>query len=213
MAKTGDTGSFTLTSLAASAPIAAGVANYLHVRSATGDIRIRLFSNNKEFESHAAGHNYTLTDRVFDKFIIEDMSGSNNTIRIWYGPGKYSPPGQDNVNVGNTVDVNLVNGSVTVNQSLPNEFLALPDVMAGAAVGTLAAADSESLEVLVSIPQSESFGVRIGEAANVGVTRGHYMGPGDARIFSLSNHELSIIRESAATGDVRVTVAKLNRVP
>lgn len=209
-----ETGSITLSS-GASVKINTGPANYLFAYQLTDLALVQLRKNGQTVEEHNVVRKLPLNGKDFDEIIVKDKSGSNNTFRFFYGQGEYLPPA-DGAEVGiddtDPIDVNMVNGSITVNESLPNEVLALADVTVTNSATTLAAADSTSLEVLVSIPASETDGIRVGENGNVATNRGLYMGPGDFRVFTLSNHELSAIRESGASGDVTVTVMKLCRV-
>lgn len=210
VADTGDTGQIVLLS-GGNRPInvPAG-ANYIHVYEATGLFVLKLFRKGTLIESHVVSAQVTLNRRDYDRMVVKDISEANNTIRVFYGPGDYVPPGATDINVGNTVDVNILSGNVTVNNAQPNDIIPLPDVSVGAAPTIIAAADSASLEVLLMIPSGQDFGIRLGDNTTTS-SQGFLLEPGVPAVVNLANHDLYGVRESGATGNVTITVSKLNR--
>lgn len=209
-----DTGTITLTA-GQKTKRNIGDANYLFVFAATGIVEVELRKNGAAIESPSMVTRKVLLDqRHFDEIIMTNRHGSNNDVRFFYGPGEYKVPAdgaQVTLDDSDPIDVNMVNGSITVNQSVPNDIVPLSDVSVGATATTLAAADSDSLEVLISVPDTETDGIRVGDST-VTATKGLYLGPGQSQVFSLANHEVSAIRVAGASGNVTVTVCKMNRV-
>ncbi len=203
----GDTLPITLSSGAEHKQPAGGQSNYLYVYQATGLIRVDFYLGNRLVESHNAAGQFLLKERDFDEFRVVDLSGSNNTVRIFYGPGDYSPPGQDNVSIGNTVDVNISSGSVTVNESQPTAIIPLSDETVTSTPAQLVAANSDSLFVEIAIPDDQTNGIRIGDST-VTSGKGRWIGPGMTASLQLQNAAVWAVRDGAA--DVTVTLNRLD---
>lgn len=203
----GDTLPITLSSGAEHKQPAGGQSNYLYVYQATGLIRVDFYHQNRKIESHNAAGQFNFKERNFDEFRITDLSGSNNTVRIFYGPGDYNPPGQDSVSIGNTVDVNISSGSVTVNESQPTAIVPLDDETVTSTAAQLVAANSDSLFIEISIPDDQSNGIRIGNST-VTSTKGRWIGPGMTATMQLQNAAVWAVRDGAA--DVTVTLNRLD---
>ena len=199
----------------------AGPANYLHVYEAQGLMQVTLFKNRSQVESHSIARLTTLNNREFDEFILQDLSGSNNTVRIFTGPGPYEPSDRAQVTIDDStpisvevedatpVRVDLVTGSVTVNEAQPNDIVPLDDVTVGAAAGVLVTARANSLTIVLSIKDTEANGIRYGDST-VTATKGAYLGPGQQVALDLANHAIYAIRDGAA--NVSVSITALDRV-
>lgn len=227
MSVSGDTGDFTLQANAEKR-IILGPSNYFYLYDATGLVVVELWDGKKFIEAHTMGRLALLPGKQYDTVVIRDASGNANTVRAFYGPGNYSPAVDranidiedgTSVDIGNqptvTVDdgtpvrVNMVNGSITVSNTLPNQVTPLPDVSVGVAATLVAAADAESLEYVVTIKPDAPNGVRWGNGG-VTATKGAYIGPGETRVISIENANLYMIRDGAS--DVDVTLTLLERV-
>lgn len=207
----GDTGEFALLA-SGTRKFPAGKANYLYCYEQSGLVRVDFFKDRRLVESHIMDRLTLLPEKHFDEFRITDISAAANTLRFFYGPGKFVPAA-DRANIGlddtTPIRVNMTNGSITVNSSIPNDVLPKPDVIAGVAAGLLVAASAASLEVIISVPDTEPNGIRWGDST-ITAAKGAYLGPGMSKVVSIENHALYVIRSGAS--DVTVTCNTLERV-
>lgn len=180
----GDTGSFTL-SANQERKFPAGVANYLYLYEATGLVSIAFLKDRKAVEPpHSGGQQFNFKGRDYDEFLIKNISGANNTIRIFYGPGDYDPPADRatvTVDDSTPIDVNLTSGSVTLNQSnISNGATSQADVSIGAAATVaVVAASGSNVRVRITNLAANSETMRIGCHSGVGAANGTELAPGD----------------------------------
>lgn len=204
----GDTGTITV---AANGNVkrSVGPSNYLHVFDATGLIHVELIRDNRVAEGHNIARLTTLNGRNFDQIRVIDLSGANNDVRLFYGPGDYQPNDRAEVTVDDStpVDINIVSGSVSVNESLPIDIVPLDDVTVGVAATLIAAADAKSLYVEIAVKDDAANGIRIGDST-VTATKGRWIGPGMTAHINVQNHAIYGIRDGAA--DVTVTINRLD---
>ncbi|MBC54116.1 MAG: hypothetical protein CMQ34_09830 [Gammaproteobacteria bacterium] len=200
--------------------IPAGKSNYLYCYDQSGLVEVTLRRDRQSTEVHMMERFGNLQDRDFDEFIIKDKSGSNNTVRFFFGPGQYGTS-QDRasvnidgvivgeVEVTNTPTVNLTGSSVTVATNIANTGTALDDVTVSNVAVAIATGDpGVRLELMISIPETETNGIRIG-GSDVTATKGGYIPPGTI-VFVPFESTLYAIRDGAA--DVKVTMTALRRV-
>lgn len=182
--KTGDTGSLTLAN-GAIQPFSVGLANYLYVKAATADFVVVLFNGRtKKQEAHVVGEQFLLPGREFDKIQIENYSGGNNTIQIYYGPGQYDAPAsrsQVTIDDSTPVDVNLTDGSVTLNQSnIANGATSAPDdSIAADTTEQVVTASGSNVRVRITNLSTNSNTMRVGCHSSVGATNGTPLLPGE----------------------------------
>lgn len=207
MSGRGDTQEFTLAS-GAKRKFSAGASSYLFVNQATDLIAVQFMQDRQNVgPPHVVAQRHNLKGRSFDEFVVENISSSSNTVRIFYGPGDYDPPGQDNVNVGNTVDVNISSGSVTVNESQPTAITPLADKTVTSTPAELVAANADSLFIEIAIPDDQTNGIRIGDST-VTASKGRWIGPGMTASLQLQDAAVWAVRDGAA--DVTVTLNRLD---
>lgn len=207
----GDTGSVTLTG-GEKRTIPCGASNYLYAYSTQGLVAVQLFKDKKPVENpHTLGEKYLLTARDFDEIQVTDLTGSNNTVRFFYGQGDYRPPSDEavvTIDDSTPIDVSLSSGSITIDADLSNQVDTIPDVTVGSSATALCASNSDRLELLLTIKPDQPNGIRIGDAG-VLATSGAYVGPGESRILKSSSAWYGI-RDGGS--DVVVTLTELESV-
>lgn len=168
----------------------AGKANYLYLNNATGLVSVELRKNGQAVEPpHKVGQQFNLKNREFDQFIITNISGANNTVRAFYGPGDYDPPADRatvTVDDSDPISVDLASGSVTLNQSnVSNGATSKPDVSVGAgATAAVVTASTSNVRVRVTNLAENSEVMRIGLHNGVGAANGTPLEPGTTLEFN-----------------------------
>lgn len=204
----GDTGVITIAA-GGKYPVKTGDSNYLHVYDADGLIVVEMKKQRKTVEFATVARLTTLNGRDYDELVLTDISGSNNDVRIFYGPHSYQPNDRADVTINNSdpLEVDIVSGSVTVNESLPTDFVPLDDVTVGNSATEIAAADPDSLYIEIAIKPDAANGIRLGDGT-VGATKGRWLGPGMSTHINIQNHAIYGIRDGSE--DVDVTITRLD---
>lgn len=200
--------------------IPTGSANYLYCYEQDDLVEVTLRKDRQNTESHMMERFGNLEGRVFDEVIIKNKSTISNSVRFFFGPGSYGTsqdrasvvvdgPISGTVEVTNTPTVNLTGSSVTVATNVANAGTALADVTVTNVATLLVAAEAGvRFELMVSIPETELNGIRIG-GADVTATKGGYIPPGTI-VFVPFEAALYAIRDGDTS--VKVTMTALRRV-
>lgn len=213
-----DTGNLTLATNGANL-VQAGESNYLYCYAQDGLVEVELRKNREVVESHIVGLQTLVPEKDFDEFRIVNMSGSSNVVRFFFGKGKYSPAADRSVvliddAVPPTValapgsSLELTGSTITVTSDVAALFVALDDVTVSNSATLISAANSDRLEITISVKDTEANGIRIG-GGGVTATKGIYVGPGQS--YTAANRgALYGIRDGAA--DVAVNITESRKV-
>lgn len=188
-----ETGNLTIDASAKSQPISVGPCNYLYCYDQTALVQITLYKNRQEVETHIMERLTNLPGKDFDEFIIENLSGSSNTVRFFFGRGEYVPNADRSVvviddstpplvEIDDTVpvEVNIAGGSVTLNSDVVSgSVLSVPDVAcASAATTAVVTANASNTTVRVTNPDTSTLAIRVGTHSGVGAANGSIIYPG-----------------------------------
>lgn len=197
-----------------------GISNYLYCYDQTGLVEVDLLRGNELVETHMVERLLNLPGKLFDTIVIRNRHNDTNTVRFFFGRGGYVPNADRSVvviddavppvfDLAEGATVNLEGSSVTVASAISNTGTAIDDVTVSNSAILLAAADvGDRLELMISIPETESNGIRIG-GADVTATKGGYI-PAGSIVFIPFESALYAIRDGS--NDVNVTITALRRI-
>lgn len=200
--------------------IVTGPCNYLYCYDQDALVQVDLLRQGSITETHIVERLLILPNKEFDEYFVTNLSGGSNTVRFFFGKGQYQPnTDRSLVVVDDTTppvfdlapgaSLSLTGSSVTVATNIANTGTALSDVTVSNLAVVLAAADAGvRFELMVSIPESELNGIRVG-GADVTATKGGYIPPGTI-VFIPFESALYAIRDGA--NDVKVTLTALRRL-
>lgn len=157
--------------------------NYLYCYQQTGLIRVELSKDKGGKKPHMMERFTLLSNKDFDAVIIHNVSGAENTIRLFHGEGDYSQS-QDQavVSISNTtpIPVSLLSGSVTLNQAnIANGALNKPDNSIGAeATEQIVTASVSNVLVRVTNLLENTDEMRVGTHSGVNANTGTPIHPG-----------------------------------
>lgn len=181
------------------------VRHYLYCYEQTGLVRVHLYRNNKVIESHNMTLKSLLSGKEFDAIEVEDLTGSENTVRFFHGVGEFSPASDEaTVTVANTSPIDVdIGESVTISTSVPNQSDTIPDVTVGSSATLIASANASRLGVFLKIKSGESNGIRWGDSG-VLAGSGDAIEEGESRYIP-GTQAIYGIRDGGADVDVCVT--------
>ncbi len=167
--------------------------NMYAVTSATGAFTVT-FDESQRIEDAEKGTGGQF-DEMYKRVVLN--SPTSQTVIIVLGFGKYTDA--------------RATLSATVNTTIePSNTINNPgDVSAGVAATLAIAANANRKEVELAVPSDQAHGVRVGNATVTNAS-GSLIEPGTSKVFGVEA-ALYVIRESAATVNVTVTVLEMER--
>lgn len=187
--------------------------NYLYCYDQTGLVEVDLMNGNKVVETHMVERLLNLPGKNFDSIVVRNKHTGTNTVRFFFGRGDYVPNADRSVVVIDDAvppEVALVSGStieltgstINVTSDVAAVFVSLADVSVTDSATLIAAANTDRLELIISVKETAANGIRLGDNG-VTATRGVYIAPGQS--FTVANRgALYGIRDGASSVDVTV---------
>ncbi len=167
--------------------------NMYAVISNTGDFTI-VFDESNRLVSQTAGMGGEFKDEYSDVMLL---STTTQTVTVILGFGSFKDA---RASVNATVNTTIQGGDTINNPG---------DVSVGTAATLLIAANANRKEVEISVPSSEAYGIRVGNASVTNAS-GSLIEPGMAKWYD-NEAALYGVREASATSDITATVFESER--
>lgn len=187
--------------------------NYLYCYDQTGLVEVDLYRESKLVETHVVERLLNLPGKNFDAILIRNKHTAENTVRFFFGRGDYVPnadrsvvviddaiPPEVSLTPGSTIE--LTGSTINVTSDVAAVFVSVPDVSVTGSATLIAAANTDRLELIISVKETAANGIRLGDNG-VTATRGVYIAPGQS--FTVANRgALYGIRDGASSVDVTI---------
>lgn len=196
-----------------------GPANYLYCYDQTGLVEVDLLNGNELVETHMVERLLSLRRKNFDTIIIRNRHSGTNVVRFFFGKGDSIPNADRSVvvlddaippvvDLAPGASLELTGSTINLTVDVASVVAPRDDVTVTSSATLLAAANSDRLEITISIKDTAANGIRLGNAG-VTATKGVYIGPGQS--YTVSNRgALYAIRDGGT--DVSVSILENEKV-